>query len=134
MTSESILNLLWAALSLILGVLGALELRRSYGRWSQARLRRDFALLIIIVALFFCVSASDDMIRMQALLNRSSHKPVSGLARLLDLQEDLQVGSVYQFVPALYLQAVLALLNKLTPRSFLTSPSGRSPPLLPAVC
>ena len=133
MTSESILNLLWAALSLILAVWGASELRRSYGRWSLARLRRDFALLIIIVALFFCVSANDDMIRMQALLNRSSHNPVLRLARLLDLQEDLQVSTVCQLVPTLYLLAILAQLNVSARQRFLPSPSGRSPPLLPAV-
>ena len=112
MTSESILNLIWAALSLTaLAVLGVWECRRPCGRGSLASLRRGLAFLILSVSLFFCLSASDDMVRMQALPGRSGDKTVLHLAWSLDLQENLQVAHVYQLVLALYLLVILALVT-----------------------
>ncbi len=74
---EATLNLVWVLVGLLaFGALGISELGRRQATLG-ARIRRAVAVMIAIVALFPCISASDDLVYLEQLRVRMSE----GLAR-----------------------------------------------------
>ena len=73
MTLDSILNLCWLAIgAFALAGWGALEKRRRASR-ATARLLRLYAVLLVTVALFPCVSSSDDLFCFSFLFHPGQH-------------------------------------------------------------
>lgn len=64
---DTALNLVWALVGVVaLGALGVSELRRG-AVTLQSRCRRGIAVLVATVALFPCISASDDLVCLEQL-------------------------------------------------------------------
>ena len=143
MASDTLLNLIWIAV-----VVGALavwfvtELRRKRPWACRTRFTRGVAVLAATVALFPCVSASDDLVSLRQLQApwqvhaalsvsapaKSNSTPSGYLARLLDVLESFR-SSV-----ATSLQLILACVALISFSSHfysdLASPAatGRAPP------
>ncbi len=143
MTFEAALNLLWALVGVAaLGVLGVSELRRRRATTVRARCRRGLAVLIATVALFPCVSASDDLVRFEHFqLNLKTHagvgtslpekanpRPALYLARLLEALENFQISAVGWLFVTLGFFALIRVVCKLSCERSLPSPTGRAPP------
>ena len=142
MTLDTGLNLLWIALSVFaLGSLILQELRRT-GRSIPGRLRRVFAVIIVAVALFPMVSASDDEVSFWFLFSHAGQGAGSGvpteesrdharqqLARALDSLENCQVSSVWAFTVTLFLLAFVLQKRASRIERYLVCNAGRSPPL-----
>lgn len=144
MTPDAILNLLW-----LLVVAGALavwsitELRRLNPSTCRARIRRGIAVLAATVALFPCLSASDDVVslrqlqppcQLQSTLNMapSSQGPKGTghyLAQLLEVLENFHPSHASSLALVLACLAFILSFRKLYSDQSLPSATGRAPPL-----
>jgi len=103
---EAALNLIWALVGVVaLGLLGVAELRRGVAT-LRSRCRRCIAVLIATVALFPCISASDDMVCLELLHTGSfasaqlskahfkevAHQAAFSLALQLESLENFQIS------------------------------------------
>lgn len=126
--TETTLNLLWVGLGVAaLGTALCREFRRRPGSSAAARLRRLLCVLVGVIFLFPCISLSDDLL---ALANGGDN---DHLVRLfLDLQ-NFEVPA-HSPLPAVELcsSAVVVAPCRETAEPCLFSPSGRSPPEVPA--
>lgn len=144
MTVADGLNLFWAlgALSAI-GVLALRERRR--GTRLRDRCRRGFVVFLAAVALFPCISASDDLVRfgvMPAALRGQGSKigaavPASSgsghavhLARLLEALESFQIAVAIEVLVALCFFTWVLYAAELASERIAFSPTGRAPPAL----
>ena len=131
------LNLVWLAISLAALVWFA----RSSGR---GRGRRVFAVCMMAVAIFPCVSDSDDLFNFSQLRIPTNHRGGVGtvpapedsrekesinLARLLETLEHYQVSGIYIFSLALFCIAGLISLRPVCATRPILCNSGRAPPL-----
>jgi hypothetical protein len=143
---DTALNLIWA-----LFCVGALvyhvrsERRRGSSATRRSRAIRALALLLAVVSLFPCVSASDDSVRFEYLgqrlpashPNESKQGPGNALAtlvRLLESLESVQVPLIVALSVSLYFFSLVLVewrkgQDRLAPKR-----SGRAPPaaLIPA--
>lgn len=140
---ESALNLVWALVGVMALVLLAISERGRASSTLRSRFRRGLAVLIATVALFPCISASDDLICLQQLNlgfgNRAgfanpqqpkepSRKPGRSLALHLESLENFQISSS---CPVLVRLSFFALLGQRAIGGFecpCPSRGGRAPP------
>lgn len=143
MSFDVALNLVWALVgAAALGLVAVRETQRrtlSVG-WDQCR--RALAVFIASVALFPCVSASDDMVRFERLRVSSQkacdavgslpeergEKSVLYLARLLESLECCEISTPCQVPVALPLLALVGATRHQSVERPLPCPLGRSPP------
>jgi hypothetical protein len=136
---DILLNLVWLGLGVSgLGLLAFSEFRNAE---RPGRLRRVMAVLVLTLALFPMVSASDDELSF-TLFNRHAGSrggvgvPVEekersdqGLARVFDFIDAFQVQTIWTLLIGLSFYAFIACLA-ISPRErFLACRSGRGPPL-----
>ena len=148
MTIDNGLNLLWALLALAaLGTLAVAEFRRAKPSTWTARCRRGVAVFVAAVALFPCVSASDDFVRFEQLEiglqahtkvrsnhpSKSNEKPALYLARLLEALENFRASGACRLFVILCCVAFVHVGSKLRYERELPSYTGRSPPAAPAL-
>ncbi len=140
MTVAGGLNLLWLLSVLVaLGVLVYWE-RRRQARFLD-RCRRAFAVLLAAVALFPCISASDDLVRFGALAEgrntRSAVTVVSidgsqgrsvHLARLLQVLESFQLSAAAWLAVTLVFCSLFIRLSPLSRECWAVAASIRGPP------
>jgi hypothetical protein len=141
MTFDTALNLVWAlAGTAALGALAARDIRRQVDLWH--RCRRVLAVFIAWVALFPCVSASDDLVQFERLKanSRTGGEEVDGLpskrgekraiylARLLESLENFQIPTTCQLRLSLCLLALVGTFSDHGIERPLPSRLGRSPP------
>jgi hypothetical protein len=141
MTFDTALNLVWAlAGTAALGALEARDIRRQVHPWD--RCRRALVVFIACVALFPCVSASDDMVQFERLKanSRTGGEVVDGLpskrgekraiylARLLESLENFQISTTCQLRLSLCLLALVGTFSDRGIERPLPSRLGRSPP------
>lgn len=136
------LNLIWALVGVVaLVTLGVAELRRGAAT-LRSRCRRGIAVLIATVALFPCISASDDLVCLEFLntsspahteflsprLKEGTHRPTLSLAMQLESLENFQISS------AKFSFAILARSDRVAQRVVqccerpLPSRADRAPP------
>jgi hypothetical protein len=141
MTFDTALNLVWAfAGAAALGTLAARDICRQVDLWD--RCRRTLVVFVACVALFPCVSASDDMVQFEHLQVNSrtggegvgclpvkrGEKPALYLARLLESLENFQISTTCQLRPGLCLLALVGTFSDHRVARPLPSRPGRSPP------
>jgi hypothetical protein len=141
MTLDTALNLVWAfAGAAALGALAARDICREVPLGD--RCHRALVVLIACVALFPCVSASDDMVQFERLqadsrtggevvrglpVNRGE-RPALYLARLLEILENFQISTACQLRLSLCLLSLVGTFSDLGIERPLPSRLGRSPP------
>lgn len=143
MSVDSALNLVWALAAVVaLGVFAVSERRRRRGATFTARCRRGLAVFVAAVALFPCISASDDLVRFEAMqaglgtrtaiqnqvAANSSDKPALYLARLLEALENFQISTAVSLLAALCFFAVVRIRFSRGRDRFLPSRASRAPP------
>ena len=143
MTLDTALNLVWVLVgTAALGALAARDLCRRVPLWD--RCRRALAVGIACVALFPCVSASDDLVQFErlkassrslakvvdALAVKRVEKPALYLARLLESLENFQISSAHRLLFTLCLLALVGTFSNQGVERPLPSRLGRSPPAL----
>jgi hypothetical protein len=142
MTFDGALNLVWLLVgAAALGVLAARDMCRRVPLWD--RCRRALAVAIACVALFPCVSASDDLVQFErlkasslsqdevdALPAKRVENPALYLARLLESLENFQISTVRQLHVTLSLLALVGPFSNQGVERPLPSRLGRSPPVL----
>lgn len=141
MTFDAALNLLWALMGV--GALGALVIRDARRQAPLgARCRSALAVFIASVALFPCVSASDDLVRFDRLQvslpatnpvasplpEKRGPRPALYLARLLESLENFQISATCRFLITLYFLALVGAFSHRGVERPLPCPFGRSPP------
>ena len=141
MALDAGLNLLWALMGVVaLGALAVRDARRQVR--LRDRCRSALAVFIASVALFPCVSASDDLVRFDRLQVSSpaanavtSPLPAKRgpraalcLARLLESLENFQISTTCRFLITLYLLALVGAISRQGVERPLPCPFGRSPP------
>ena len=143
MTLAGALNLIWVAAAL--SALGLLAWRERH-RFSRLRdrFRRGFAVFLAAVALFPCISASDDFVRFGQMASNpnaatemaAATPDASGEGRTIHLAQLLQVLESFQLSAAARLLVALGFFS-LTPSAAesgpersVPSPSSRAPPML----
>lgn len=141
MTFDTALNLVWAVVGAVaLGALAARDLRCRVPLWE--RCRRALAVFIACVALFPCVSASDDLVRFERLQvsaqtaravasplpEKRGEKPSFYLARLLESLENFQISTARRFLVTLCFLALVGAFSHQSVERPLPCPLGRSPP------
>jgi hypothetical protein len=141
MTFDTALNLVWALVGG--GAIGALAARDVCRVVPlRDRCRRSLVVFIACVALFPCVSASDDMVQFERLQvnSQSGGRVVAGLpvkrgeksalylACLLESLENFQISAACQFLLTLFLMALVGMLSDQGIKQPLPSRLGRSPP------
>jgi len=141
MTFDTALNLVWALVGT--AALGALAARDTCQRIPlRDRCRRALVVFIACVALFPCVSASDDLVQFERLQINSrtggevasgsalkrGEKPALYLARLLESLENFQISTARQLLLTLCLLALVGTFSGESVKRPLPSPLGRSPP------
>lgn len=144
MAPDTILNLLW--LLIVLGSLaawGIAELRFFNPSSRRARFRRGIAVLAATVALFPCISASDDLVCLrqlqppsqlqQSLTITTPGQPPGGaghyLAQLLEVIENFCRTTANPLTLVLACLAFTFSFHELYSDRSLPSPTGRAPPL-----
>ncbi len=120
MTIDATLNAVWAALALA-GVAGAAFSRASTAR---SRLRRAAVALLAAVALFPCISTSDDLFLFQP----SSQDPHRAVANLLDSLQNYQVVGIYLLLVTFGCFTLIRGDFQRLPEFALPVSAGRSPP------
>ena len=139
---DTALNLIWALVGTVaLGALGVAELRRGKAT-LQSRCRRGIAVLIATVALFPCISASDDLVCLEQLQmgsvrysefsngqsQPSGQRPSLYLALQFESLENFQISS------ACFNPETISQFARLRPHAVhccerpLPSRAGRAPP------
>jgi hypothetical protein len=141
MTFDTALNLVWAFAGVAaLGALAARDICRQVHLWD--RCRRALVVFVACVALFPCVSASDDMVQFERLQanSRTDGQVVDGLpakrgvkpdlylARLLESLENFQISTTCQLCAGLCLLALVGTFSDHGVERPLPSRPGRSPP------
>lgn len=111
MTLETTLNLLWLLVALGTWVFSCRQVR-GFGRGHR------LAVLLVVVCLFPCVSASDDLAK------------VGPLGRQLQVLEFAQVAAAFVLVLAWCFLALVVLSHFSGFSESRPLPAGRSPPLL----
>jgi len=140
---DAALNLLW-----LLVCLGAvvyqtvLEQRLGKRRDGRARSRRTLSVIMAAIALFPCISATDDVVAMWCLNGSvagdekaglvSEHgtplKPAANLVRLLELIDHFQISVAFYILLILCLITLLVAHQRPPLVWCIRSSSGRSPP------
>lgn len=145
MTVASGLNLFWLASVLVaLGVLVSWE-RRRHARLRD-RCRRAFAVFLAAVALFPCISASDDLVRFSAMPGGESARAAvtlvsadSSQGRTVHLARLLQVLDSFRISVAAWLAITLVScflfirISSLNPERRAAATFIRGPPRLPSM-
>lgn len=140
MTVASGLNLFWLASVLVaLGVLVFWERRRRAR--LRDRCRRAFAVFLAAVALFPCISASDDLVRFSALPGAegaraaitlvradSAHGRGVHLARLLQVLDSFRISAAAWLAITLVSCFLFIRLRSLDPESWAAATLIRGPP------
>lgn len=141
MTFDTALNLVWALVGAV--ALGALAARDACGRvplWD--RCRRALVVFIACVALFPCVSASDDLVQFERLQvssqtggeivgawpGKRGEKPAVYLARLLESLENFEISTASRLLLTLCFLALVGTFSDQGVERPLPSRLGRSPP------
>lgn len=145
MAPDAALNLVWVAMGVAaLAGLGFSELRHRGSTTLGARCRRGIAVLIATVALFPCISASDDLVCLQRLQvgsratavvrspsqEKSNQRPFGYLALLLEGLENFQVSPPSALVATPCFSALVLPLTSPRFERPLPSRAGRAPPRL----
>lgn len=142
MALDTALNILWLAISVFgLAALCFGETRHALGS-RLGRLRRFVAVLIVAVALFPCVSFSDDLFSFSFLESHlgkhggagtplpedSREKSTSHLMRVLQSLEHYQACTPYVFDVTLCFFSIIALALVTATACHLLCRTGRAPP------
>jgi hypothetical protein len=132
--ADLILNLVWAALCLsAAGAFVCAERSRHAGKRSA----RALAIFLCAVALFPCVSASDDSVCLQ-FFNAGEHsrhpgpapeKSQAGLVRALEALESVQVPLIWALAVVLCFFALVLIRSFRSLDRFAPHQAGRGPPL-----
>lgn len=142
MTVAGGLNLFWVLSVLVaLGVLASAE-RHRRGRLRD-RCRRGFAVFLAAVALFPCVSASDDLVRFGLMVptsqtvqtelkgaatDTSSEAHTVHLARLLQILDSFQLSAAGWLLVTLFFCSLFICMTRLSPECCAVAASIRGPP------
>ena len=139
MTIAGALNVVWVAAALVaLGLLVYHE-RRRYSHLRD-RFRRGFAVFLAAVALFPCISASDDLVRFgqmpagpKAAIGATAPDAASSgrathLARLLQVLESFQLSAPARLPVTLGSCGLIVPAAKSSQERSVLSPSCRAPP------
>ncbi len=140
---DAVLNLVWGLMAVgSLAAFGLAELRGRRRSKSRRPWHQGLAVFVAAVALFPCISASDDILRFEQLevgaqaeaklrapaSKKSSPKPAAYLARLLEALENFRTaGASKPLVARCCLTLVPTGSHRNCERS-LPSSTGRSPP------
>jgi hypothetical protein len=144
MSFDTALNLVW--ILLVAGAMGAfalIEARRFRDSSRRARLKRGLAVFVAMVALFPCISASDDLVTLRTFRALSHHAapesmsqqdaktthPPLDLARLLEVLENFQIARASILVLVFTFLALVARPSVVGITQSLAAASERSPPL-----
>lgn len=142
MTVPGALNLIWAVCVLVaLGLLFYAERRRRAP--FRDRCRRGFAVFVAAVALFPCISASDDFVRFGLMPGgQSAQAEVRGatsdgatdqghtvqLARLLQVLDSFQLSAAAWLLVTFFFYFLLIRRAGVSPERWALAPSSRGPP------
>jgi hypothetical protein len=142
MTVAGALNLFWVLSVLVaLGVFVSIERRRR--AQFRARCRRGFAVFLAAVALFPCISASDDLVRFGLMVPAgqsaqvepgaaSADNPAEAhslhLARLLQILDSFQLSAAGWLLVTLFFCALFICLARVNPECWAVAASIRGPP------
>lgn len=142
MSLDNALNFTWALLAVAtLASFIAAEWRRKRATLAP-RFRRGVALLVILIALFPTVSATDDVVQMQSLRfgipapqqlrRQSAAGPTDSsalyLARLSETFQTIRVSSPFSMAAAWFFTSLSALPTSRSHTCCLSSPATRAPP------
>lgn len=141
MTFDTALNLTWALVGAV--ALAALAIGDARRRIPLSdRCRRALAVFVASVALFPCVSASDDMVRFERLQlssptggqvvgtppEKRGQKPTLYLARLLESLENFRISPACRSLLILCFLALVRVFSRQCVERPRPCPLGRSPP------
>jgi hypothetical protein len=143
MTVAGALNLVWVAAALVAMGLLTYHERRRYSRLRD-RFRRGFAVFLAAVALFPCISASDDFVRfgqmsagpgaagevVAAAPDGSGESHAIHLARLLQVLESFQLSAASRLLVTLGFCSLVVVAVQFSQERSVVSPSSRAPPLV----
>ncbi len=137
------LNVAWALMgAAALGTFAFLESRSKLVRGKAPWAYRSFCVLLAVVLLFPCVSASDDLLWFQAIplgtegrgsagapfSSKSDEKATLHLARLLEALGNFQIASIYSLAVTLCFCAFLSSPASPSWRRYSPSSVSRAPP------
>ncbi|PWU05477.1 MAG: hypothetical protein C5B51_14545 [Terriglobia bacterium] len=143
MTLDSVLNLLWLAISVsALGGTWLLERHRCVSTTRGTRFQRVVAVLLLSLALFPSVSDSDDLFNFSLLqiplgkhgglgngpAQESREKANLHLSRLLQTLEHFQIAAVRALIPSVWCLVVLLAWRPAVYTRPVLCRSGRAPP------
>lgn len=143
MTLDAVLNLIWVGICVsALGLLASAEFRQQHAR--SARLYRLASVILVVLALFPCVSASDDFFCLSLLethpaqhggtgspLPEDSHDKTAGniyLARVLGALDHIRPAAFFSLLLALSFVTVVFVRPHVAASHTLLSRTGRAPP------
>jgi hypothetical protein len=145
LTLDAALNLLWLVISVAALIwFTRIEHDRSRRGLSSGRLRRFFAVCMMAVAIFPCVSDSDDLFNFSLLRLPSGQRGGVGtvpppedsrekdnlnLARVLETLEHYQVSGFFIVALALFCLGASVLLRPVFVTRAICCSSGREPPI-----
>jgi hypothetical protein len=143
LTLDSVLNLIWAAIAVVaLALLARSERSRMGSRWM--RVRRAAAVTLMALALFPCVSVSDDLFSFSFLRTQlgghggygspvpESSKDTSGnlqLFRLLQTLDHFQISAVCALAVSFFCLGLTLRYHRPTVRGTAILLTGRAPPV-----
>jgi hypothetical protein len=142
-TLDAALNLIWLGICVsALGLLARSEFRHRYA--GRARLRHLASVVLVALALFPCVSASDDFFCLSLLethpaqqggtgspLPEDSHDKTAAnvyLARVLSALDHVRPAAFFSLALALSFIAVVFIRPRIAASHTLLSRTGRAPP------
>ena len=142
---ESTLNILWVCLgAFALGVLGGWELRRKDAGSCQGLATRVLAVILALIFLFPCVSASDDLLSVRNLVftlesrgevgnslphGNNDEKPGLHLTRLFENLQHFRIAAPCSIHVAFGFFALILLPGTPDRHHHLQCLGGRAPPL-----
>lgn len=146
MRFETALNILWVCLAVAaFGVLVSSELLYRSRSTRAERGSRMLSLVLAIIFLFPCVSASDDLLSFHNLQftletrgevgsplphsSTNNDKPNTHLARLFEALQNFQIPAHYFLLLTLCFLGLVISLDRVTCRRCFHSRSGRDPPV-----
>lgn len=126
-----------------MGTFALVEVRRFRSSSHRARLKRGLAVFVAMVALFPCVSASDDLVTLRSFNVLAHHtapdamvqehaktgQPPLDLARLLEVLENFQIARALFLILVVTFLAVVVRPSTAQITQSLATASERSPPL-----
>jgi len=137
-SASALLNLFWVALCLsALLVQVRADRRRTASR--RSKVRSVLAVFLAVVALFPCVSATDDSARIEYLASQhqsssgaipetSTDKSLGTLVRLFEVLESAQIAIGLALATTLFFFALVASLRPTSIDRLMPALSGRAPP------